>query len=77
MTIHYPSIAKTRRAFAPDFRLLRASALGALLPPPYTEKLLGRFPRVLAGLDRVERRFETLWPLPMLADHYLLEFERE
>ena len=77
ITIHYPSIAKTRRAFAPEFRLLRASGVGALLPPPYTEKFLGRFPRVLAGLDRVERRFETLWPLPMLADHYLLEFERE
>lgn len=66
MTIHYPSIAKTRRAFAPDFRLLRASALGALLPPPYTEKLLGRFPRVLAGLDRVERRFELYGPCQCL-----------
>ena len=77
MTIRYPSIAKTRRAFEPEFRLLRASAVGALLPPPYTEKLLGRFPHVIAGLDRAERRFETLWPLPLLADHYLLEFERE
>jgi SAM-dependent methyltransferase len=76
ITIRYPSIAKARQAFAPGFRLLRASAIGALLPPPYTEKLTGRYPRVMAALDRLERRFETLWPLPMLADHYLVEFER-
>jgi SAM-dependent methyltransferase len=76
IAIRYPSSAKTSRAFAPEFRVLRVSAVGALLPPPYTEKRLGRYPRMIAALDRVERRFETLWPLPMLADHYLLELER-
>jgi SAM-dependent methyltransferase len=74
--VHYPSIGIARSIFSPEFRMLRVSALGALLPPPYTEKSLGRFPRVLAGLDRAERRLETLWPLPWLADHYLLELER-
>jgi SAM-dependent methyltransferase len=74
--VHYPSIARTREVFSPEFRMLRVSALGALLPPPYTEKRLGRFARVLAGLERVERRLETLWPLPWLSDHYLLELER-
>jgi hypothetical protein len=76
IAIHYPSVAATCGAFAPEFRLLRRSAIGALVPPPYTEKWIGRFPRVIAALDRVERRVETWWPLPMLADHYLLEFER-
>jgi len=74
--IHYPSIATTRRAFSPEFRMLRVSAIGALLPPPYTEKKIGRHSRVIAALDRVERRFDTVWPLPMLADHYLMELER-
>jgi SAM-dependent methyltransferase len=76
IAIHYPSVAETCRAFAHEFRLLRRSAIGALLPPPYTEKWFGRHPGLIAALDRVERRFETLWPLPMLADHYLLELER-
>jgi SAM-dependent methyltransferase len=76
MAIHYPTIAATRRAFAREFRLLRQSAIGALLPPPYVEKWIGRYPRLISMLDRVERRFETVWPLPLLADHYLLEFER-
>jgi SAM-dependent methyltransferase len=74
--VRYPSIRATRQAFSPEFRMLRVSALGALLPPPYTENVFGRFAGVLAGLDRVERRLETLWPLPWLADHYILELER-
>ncbi|MDP9012475.1 MAG: class I SAM-dependent methyltransferase [Pseudomonadota bacterium] len=76
IAVQYPSITKSRRAFAPEFRPLRVSAIGALLPPPYTETQMVRYPRILAALDRIERRFETLWPLPALADHYLLELER-
>lgn len=76
ITVHYPSIAKTRRAFAPEFRMLRVSALGAVLFPPYTEWRMARFPRVIAALERVERHLETVWPLPQLADHYVLELER-
>lgn len=76
ITVRYPSIAATRRAFAPEFRCLRVSAVGALLPPPYTEPRLGRFARSLAVLDCAERRVETLWPLPQLADHYLIELQR-
>jgi SAM-dependent methyltransferase len=76
IALHYPSIATTVKAFAPDFRLLRAGAIGALLPPPYTESTLGRYPRVLAALEQLERRWEDRWPLPQLADHYLLELER-
>jgi SAM-dependent methyltransferase len=76
ITVRYPSIAETRRAFAPEFRPLRVAALGALLPPPFTESWAARHPRLLGGLSRVERRLETLWPLPRMADHYLIELER-
>jgi hypothetical protein len=76
IAVRYPSITTAVRAFAPDFRLLRVSAIGALLPPPYTEGVLGRHPRLLGALGRIERRWENRWPLPQLADHYLLELER-
>jgi len=76
LTIRYPSIAAVRRAFAPAFALQRVSAIGALLPPSYVEPWAARHPRVLAWLNRVERRLETAWPLPWLADHYLIEFIR-
>jgi SAM-dependent methyltransferase len=76
LTIRYPSIRSLRRAFAPSFRLRRASAVGALLPPSYAEGWAVRRPRLLARLNRWERWLEMLPPLPWLADHYLLELER-
>jgi SAM-dependent methyltransferase len=76
ITVHYPSITATVRAFAPGFRPLRVGAIGALLPPPYTESTFARYPRALAVLEQFERRWEDRWPLPQLADHYLLELER-
>jgi len=76
LRIRYPSIRQTRQAFAPEFRVVRSSALGALLPPPYTGKILARAPRLISGLNRLERSIETLWPLPALADHYVLELLR-
>ncbi|HLV80337.1 MAG TPA: methyltransferase domain-containing protein [Chthonomonadaceae bacterium] len=76
LTVSYPTIRKVRRAFAPHFRLLRAAAIGALLPPPYTESWIAQHVRLLDILARWERRVESLPILPALADHYLLEFER-
>ncbi len=76
MVIRYPSIGAMRRAFEPDFRARRTAAIGVLLPPSYAEPWAARHPRLLARLDRWERRWETLPPLPWLADHYLLELER-
>jgi len=76
LTIHYPSIGTLRRAFSPAFRLRRASALGALLPPPFAEGWIGKYPRLLALLNRWERRLEACPPLPWLADHYVLELQR-
>jgi SAM-dependent methyltransferase len=76
VTVRYPSIGATHEAFSPAFRPLRVAAIGALLPPPYTESTLRRYPRLLDTLESLERRCEARWPLPQLADHYLLELER-
>ena len=73
--MRYPSIRKLRRAFAPAFRLRRAGAVGAFLPPSYAENWAAKQPRTVARLDRWERRLETVPPFPWLADHYLAEFE--
>ena len=78
LTVRYPSIRALRRAFAPAFRALRVSAVGALLPPTYWEVwTTRRHPRLLSALASWERRLETVPPLPWLADHYLLELERK
>lgn len=74
--IHYPSIRAVRHQFAPEFRLLRANAIGTLVPPPYAVAWAERRLALVQRLSRIERRWETAWPLPWLADHFLLEFER-
>ncbi len=76
MTIRYPSISALRQSLAPQFRMLRVSAVGALLPPPYAAVWMQRRPAWLQRLNRWERWFETVPPLPWLADHYLMELQR-
>ena len=76
LTVRYPSIGRLRRAFAADFRLRRVSAVGALLPTTCFAPWAARHPRLLAALDRLERRLERVPPLPWLADHYLAELVR-
>jgi SAM-dependent methyltransferase len=75
-TIRYPSIKQTRASFARHFRVLRVAGIAALLPPPYTKTIFSRYGRLIAALASLERRIETVWPVPVLADHYLIELER-
>ena len=76
LRIFYPTPGEVRRAFRAEFRCVRIGALGALLPPPYTARCWTRMPRALAALGRCERHLEAAWPLPWLADHFLIELER-
>jgi SAM-dependent methyltransferase len=76
LTIRYPTIGRVRRALAPAFRLRRAAAVGALLPPSYAEPWAARHSGLLRRLARWERRIETWPPFPWLADHFLLELVR-
>jgi hypothetical protein len=76
LTVHYPTIGRLRRLLAPSFRLRRAAAVGALLPPSYAEPWAVRHLHLVRRLARCERRCETWAPLPWLADHYLLEMVR-
>ena len=75
--VRYPAIGAVKRAFAPNFQFRQASAIGALLPPPYAEPLAARWPAFIESLNRWERRVESVPPLPWLSDHYLLELERK
>ncbi len=76
ITIRYPSVGTTARAFAPWFDTRCSRALGALVPPSYVEPVMARHPRLLARLDRWERRIESWPPVVRLADHYVLELVR-
>lgn len=67
--IRYPTVRQLRAAFAPDFKLLRWTGIGMLVPPSYV-KFPAPLVNAFAAADRV----------PLLrswADHRLLIFERK
>jgi SAM-dependent methyltransferase len=76
LQVVYPSPGRLTRLFRPGFRLARRAAIGTLVPLPAAEPWARRHPALVARLDARERRWETTWPLPWLADHYLLELVR-
>lgn len=74
--VFYPPISAACAAFRPWCRVLRVSALGTLMPPPFAETWATRHPRFTRLLHGIERRLETMPLLARLADHYVLELER-
>jgi SAM-dependent methyltransferase len=74
--VRYPTIGAVERAFRDHFRAKRTCALGALLPPTYAESWARSHPQLTQDLDDLERKLESVPPLPWLADHFLLELER-
>jgi SAM-dependent methyltransferase len=76
LRVVYPSPRHLARLLRPAFRVERRAAIGALVPLPAAERWARRHPGLVARLDARERRWETRWPLPWLADHYLLELVR-
>jgi ubiquinone/menaquinone biosynthesis C-methylase UbiE len=73
ITIHYPTVAEVRTAFAPDFELRRWTGTGLLVPPSYV-KLPPALVRVFAACDSLLARLPLL---RALADHRLFLLVRK
>jgi len=74
--VWYPSPRTLRRELEPHFRRLWLAGVGVLVPPPYLEHLARRHPRLVARLERLDRRHGHRFPAAWLADHHLSVFER-
>jgi ubiquinone/menaquinone biosynthesis C-methylase UbiE len=72
----YPSPRTLRKAFAPEFRLVRCYGIGVAIPPSYTEHFFQRHPRTLLALAVIDKYIRNLPLLCVLGDHMLLEFVR-
>ncbi|MCC6434684.1 MAG: methyltransferase domain-containing protein [Acidimicrobiales bacterium] len=74
LPLQYPTVRSVRRAArATGWAPVRVDGLAALVPPPFAESFAGRHPRLVAGLDRLERRLAHTAPVVWTADHYLIE----
>lgn len=76
LPVHYPSIHRLTRDFAPHFRRVHVEALGLFLPPSDAFGVIEKRPRLLKLLTGLEDRFAKYPPLAHFADHYWIEFER-
>lgn len=74
--LRYPSVGTASRALAPWFVVHARRGIGVVLPPPYAEAHAARHPRVVATLDRLERRLDRAPGAAWVADHYVLELVR-
>jgi ubiquinone/menaquinone biosynthesis C-methylase UbiE len=76
ISVSYPSIRELRHAFSPWFALSSRRAVGLFVPPSYMERLIGRYDKLLAPLEQLDRLCAG-WPiLRDVGDHVLLEFVR-
>jgi SAM-dependent methyltransferase len=74
--VWYPSPRRLRMEFAPHFHLVETVGIATLLPPPYLDHLVERWPRAFETLALLDRRLERMVPWTWLNDHYLAVFER-
>jgi SAM-dependent methyltransferase len=73
-TIRYHRAGDIARAFAPWFRPVRRVGIGIFVPPSAAEPWISRHPRLLRGLEALDRVASR--PLAVLGDHILYHFER-
>jgi SAM-dependent methyltransferase len=72
--VWYPSPRRLRQAFAPWFTPGHLESLGLWLPPSYLAGYVERWPRIFAGLSRLERKMGQLsagW-----GDHFIMVLRR-
>lgn len=72
--VHYHRKPALRAAMAPWFTYESRQAIGLAVPPSAAEPWISRHPRLLAILDRIDRRLSL--PLAMFGDHVLYRFVR-
>jgi SAM-dependent methyltransferase len=74
--VHYPTIRRLTRDFAPWFKRTHVEPLGLFLPPSDVFGAVEKRPRLLRTLTALEERFaHSSWLAPF-ADHYWIEFCR-
>jgi SAM-dependent methyltransferase len=74
--VHYPTIRRLTRDFAPRFERTHIEPLSLFLPPSDVFGAVEKRPRLLRTLTSLEERFARYAWLAPFADHYWIEFRR-
>ncbi|MCB9452577.1 MAG: methyltransferase domain-containing protein [Anaerolineaceae bacterium] len=76
IAIHYPTIRRLTRDFAPHFQRVYVQPLGLFLPPSDVFPVIQSRPHLLNRLLVLEKRFGKYSKLALFADHYWIEFKK-
>lgn len=72
---YYHSLSQIKKAFPPNFRLIRSEGLCALSPPPSS----GNFPHKHPGVYKILRKMDSMvrssFPFNRWADHIIVTFK--
>ena len=75
--VHYPSVSKVTRSFAPGFKVKSIKGVGIAVPPSYVEPWAGRHPRLLNLFEHTDSVLGHFPGLRLLGDHILVQLQRE
>jgi ubiquinone/menaquinone biosynthesis C-methylase UbiE len=75
--VRYPSVRELARTFAPEFQLKSIKGIGVAVPPSYLESWVKRLPGLFDLTVRADSLLSYCPGIRVLADHVLLEFQRE
>ena len=75
--VHYPTVSKLARAFAPDFRVKSIKGIGIAVPPSYVEPWAQRHPRLLELLRTTDSVLGRFPGIRLLGDQCWCDLQRE
>jgi len=76
-SLGYPTIRSLVKAFRPRFRIRSIRGIGVAVPPSYAEAWAVQHPGLLRAAEKADWVLGRLPGIRALADHVLLEFERQ
>lgn len=74
-TAYYYTIQDLKKAFAPDFALIKVESLGFISPPPASFMFASKFPRTTRLLNKVDATVRKQWPFNRSGDHLIVTFQ--
>jgi ubiquinone/menaquinone biosynthesis C-methylase UbiE len=73
--IWYHSLTSIKKAFGPNFKLVRHEGLAALSPPPHVIQFSNKHPALYKLLQRADRAVRNHFPFNRWADHIIVSFQ--
>ena len=72
LNIFYPSVAKIKRAFAPDFKIESYTPIGVFFPPSELYCAFQKRPWLFRTARFLDRTLGNIWPFSRTADHFMI-----